>query len=664
MKRAAMRVFLAAAFGQATCTAAAAAAAAAALSATPVGKVLEMLQDMKTQGEKDKQDEEVQYAAYKQFCEVTERETQRSIEEGTEKIEVLTAEMEKSGSDATRLGEEVAAHVADIEGAKAEKEEASKMRETERKDFQAMFQDLSESIDAIGRATKELKSGKAQEGSLIQLNALKLPDKASKGLNSLLSEGFEDSLLSDLQAPDQFKSGGIIKMLEKLEEQFVDERLQLEKEEMSKKHAFELLLQGVTTKIAEATKEQQQKHTTQAKKLQDKAEASSGLSETEAGLEVDKKYLADLTTTCQKKAGDFEERQKLRGEELVALDEAIKIISEISGASLAQTVKTASALAQLRTDAANPAQAQVARFLQREASSLNSRLLSALAERARADPMGKVKQMIEQLIVRLKDQAKEETTKKGWCDAEMSTNKATREEKSDAVSSLKAEIDELEAHISQLGEEIASLSGELTELENAKSEATSLRQKEEAKNEATVKEAKEGQDAVAKAVMVLKDFYAKAGQSTALLQSSELHGAPPVFGDEPYTGMQKAKGGVVAMLEVIESDFSRMEAEATASEAASKKEFESFVEESKITKAEKSKEVEHKTSSKQQKKSELITLQADLQGTQKELDAAEVYFEKLKPDCLDAGPSYQERKARREQEMKDLKEALEMLDAA
>jgi len=118
------------------------------------------------------------------------------------------------------------------------------------------------------------------------------------------------------------------------------------------------------------------------------------------------------------------------------------------------------------------------------------------------------------------------------------------------------------------------------------------------------------------------------------------------------------------MLEVIESDFSRMEAEATASEAASKKEFESFVEESKITKAEKSKEVEHKTSSKQQKKSELITLQADLQGTEKELDAAEVYFEKLKPDCLDAGPSYQERKARREQEMKDLKEALEMLDAA
>ncbi|CAE6915037.1 unnamed protein product [Symbiodinium natans] len=634
---------------------------------TPVGKVVEMLRGMKAQGEKDKQDEEVQFAAYKQFCEVTERETKRSIQQATEKVEVLSAEIEKSGSDATRLGEEIAAHTADLAGAQAEKEEASKMRETERKDFQNMFQDLTESIDAIGRAQKELKSGQAKGGSLVQLTALKLPVKASRGLNALLSEGFEDSLLSDLQVPE-FKSAGIIKMLEKLEDQFTDERLQLEKEETSKKHAFELFAQSIASKIAEATKEQQQKHTTQAKKLQDQATASSELSEAQAGLDVDQKYLADLTTSCRKKAADFEERQKLRGQELVALDEAIHAMSQISGTSLVQmqTVKTKmSALAQLRSDATGPAQAQVARFLQREATSLNSRLLSALAERARADPMMKVKQMIEQLIVRLKDQAKEETTKKAWCDAELSTNKATREEKSDAVSSLQAEIDELQAHISQLGEEITSLSGELTELSTAMSEATNLRQKEEAKNKATVKEAKEGQDAVAKAVLVLQDFYSKASQpGEALLQRSDLRGAPPIFSDEPYAGMQKAKGGVLAMLEVIESDFSRLEAEATASEAAAKKDFESFLEESKITKAEKSKEVEHKTSSKQERKSELITLQADLQGTEKELEAAAVYYEKLKPDCLDAGVSYQERKARREQEMKDLKEALDMLDTA
>ena len=48
---------------------------------------------------------------------------------------------------------------------------------------------------------------------------------------------------------------------------------------------------------------------------------------------------------------------------------------------------------------------------------------------------------------------------------------------------------------------------------------------------------------------------------------------------------------------------------------------------------------------------ELLTLEADLQGTGKELDAAEAYLEKLKPDCLDTGASYAERQAQRKEEL-------------
>lgn len=48
---------------------------------------------------------------------------------------------------------------------------------------------------------------------------------------------------------------------------------------------------------------------------------------------------------------------------------------------------------------------------------------------------------------------------------------------------------------------------------------------------------------------------------------------------------------------------------------------------------------------------ELLTLEADLQGTGKELDAAEAYLEKLKPDCLDTGASYAQRQAQRKEEL-------------
>jgi len=51
----------------------------------------------------------------------------------------------------------------------------------------------------------------------------------------------------------------------------------------------------------------------------------------------------------------------------------------------------------------------------------------------------------------------------------------------------------------------------------------------------------------------------------------------------------------------------------------------------------------------------------DLDGTQKELDAALAYYEKLKPSCVDAGVSYEDRVARRKEEIQSLQEALKIL---
>lgn len=53
-------------------------------------------------------------------------------------------------------------------------------------------------------------------------------------------------------------------------------------------------------------------------------------------------------------------------------------------------------------------------------------------------------------------QANEEATKKGWCDAEVASNKAIREEKTDAVDSLKSDIEELTSVIAKLGKEVGN----------------------------------------------------------------------------------------------------------------------------------------------------------------------------------------------------------------
>merc|ERR1719262_128130 len=50
----------------------------------------------------------------------------------------------------------------------------------------------------------------------------------------------------------------------------------------------------------------------------------------------------------------------------------------------------------------------------------------------------------------------------------------------------------------------------------------------------------------------------------------------------------------------------------------------------------------------------------DMKATQEELDAALAYYDKLKPNCIDAGVSYKERVQRREEEVESLREALKI----
>merc|ERR1712036_42642 len=149
--------------------------------------------------------------------------------------------------------------------------------------------------------------------------------------------------------------------------------------------------------------------------------------------------------------------------------------------------------------------------------------------------------MIKDLIVRLMEEANEEAEHKGWCDTWVSTNEQTRKEKTAAVETLHAEIDELEASIAKLTEDITDLTAAVAELDAAMAKATTLRTEEKAKNTETISDSQEAQTAVAQALTVLKEFYAKAAEATSFVQKE-----PEIF-DEPYKGMQSENGGVVGM---------------------------------------------------------------------------------------------------------------------
>merc|ERR1719486_922816 len=117
------------------------------------------------------------------------------------------------------------------------------------------------------------------------------------------------------------------------------------------------------------------------------------------------------------------------------------------------------------------------------------------------------------------------------------------------------------------------------------------------------------------------------------------------------------------MLEVIESDFARLLAETTADEQEAAAEYEKLSSESSEDKALKETDSKSKTGEKTRKESALASAQKDLASTKEELSAAMDYYAKLKPSCVDAGISYEERVAKRKEEIESLQEALKILSA-
>merc|ERR1712224_851475 len=452
----------------------------------------------------------------------------------------------------------------------------------------------------------------------------------------------------------EFQPGGVIEMLEKLLDKFQDERTDLEKKETNVVHAYDMLMQDLKAEI---------EHNTQART--EKSVAKGDLVDTTATRDDDQKYLTDLTATCEQKASDFENRQQLRADEIVAIEKAIEIISSgaVSGAAdkhLPALAQTSFIQVKSTQKNMNVSAVKALTYIKTRAKQLNSRILAQLASSVQMgdDPFKKVKKLIQDLIVRLMEQANEEAEQKGWCDTELSTNEQTRKEKTHQVEKLHAEIDQLEASIAKLTEDITDLTQQIADNDKAVAEATAIRQEEKAKNTETISDSEEAQTAVAQALTVLKEFYAKAAEATALLQQK----AEPEIFDSPYKGMQSENGGVVGMLEVIESDFARLESDTKAAEATAQKEYDEFMTDSKVDKSEKSTDIEHKTAKKQDESQALTVKKEDLEGTQKELDAALAYFDKPKPSCVDAGVSYEDRVARRKEEIESLQEALKILN--
>jgi len=693
-----------------------AAAAADQSKMAAVDKVVSMLEDLQLQVLAEGEAEAATYNKFACFCKTTQKAKSEAIKTGKDDKASLSADIKKLSKERDDLDTKIGELQEDIKKAETAMKKATDKSDAALAVYKTNEADLKAALYALTEAIKVLKSSKTP--SLVQLQSIgKTVQRAALmadalGLGGVAVQKAATFLLQQGDVPVEmedykFHSSGIIETLEKLLGDFRKTKADVDADEVKRVQEYDMFMQDKTDHVKAKTLEMEEAKKTRDQKIEDIGTASQELTTVSADLLDNMEYLDELNTICSEKAKTWDQRTKLRANELTAITQATGIVkatvsektqsSTIRFAQTGTVLHLADAVASsvpsmeaIEAEAEETESEEPLGFLQRRAvqkhapdtdggrqmvidllkgqgQQLKSTLLTSLASRIAGDPFAKIKKLIQELIERLLTEAANEANQKGWCDKATADATQKRQYAADEIEGLNAKMAKLEALSAKLGEELKELNKEIKELNDSRAEAEKNRKEEKAENANTVSEAKAGLDAVKMAIDILDKFYktsAKAEVDLSLAQGP-LDDAPDAGFDngEAYKGAGAEAGGIIGMMEVIQSDFERTISETKKAEAQAEKEHLEFTTETGKSLAEKTTAVKEKTRLKDETDNNFNDAEDEMTAQSKILVTSIKELIELKAACVDTGMSYADRVAMREQEIASLKKALCILGA-
>jgi len=650
---------------------------ASAIEMSPIEKIVQMLSDLQAKIIGEGESAQKAYDEYSEWCEDRSMNLGFEIKTGKADVAELTATIEAETSSSAALETKIEELSNDIKTDEADLDAATKIRAKENADFKAEEKELLEVLSMLERATSILSKEMAKSSaSMLQLkSATSLTDALNVMVQASVMSSADASRLTAMvqteagsddsdDAPGapaaavyEGHSDGILGTLESLTEKAEGQLDKARKTETSALHNYEMLKQSLTDEIEFANKDMDKAKKALAESQEKKAIAEGDLDVTSKDLAEDIKTKATLHQDCMSAAEEFEAATKSRGEELNALATAKKVIKESTGGAAEQTYSLSqlSLLQVERTKVASGAdlaKLEAVRFIRDLARKSNSPALAQLASRmssamkldaaAGEDPFAKVKSLITDMIATLESDAEADASHKAYCDKETAEATAKKDDLTAESDKLSTKIAQDKAASAKLKEEVATLQSELASMAKAKSEADKLRSEEKAAYDTNSAEMKQGIEGVKMALKVLKEYYAKD--------------------DKAHEAAEGAASGIIGLLEVCESDFTKGLTEMTAQEESAAADYEAYAKEDEIATTKKQQDVKYKTQEAAGLDKSVSELSTDLETVSDELSAVLKSLEKLNEMCVAKAEPYAERKARRESELAGLKEALEILE--
>merc|ERR1719324_183654 len=361
-------------------------------------------------------------------------------------------------------------------------------------------------------------------------------------------------------------------------------------------------------------------------------QTKDSLEDTKEELADSEKLLGQLATECKTKETEWGEKCKVRAEEVKAISEAISILNDDDALDVFKKARP-SALVQDQlgflqksnnlASKTQKAQAIIAAAAGKTSNTQLKILLYTLNSQVRMSSKGKAKglesviKMIDDMVVLLGKDQKEDDKSKVFCEDELEKTTDEQTAAKEKKAAIEAEIAEATDAVSALADEIATLEQDIKDLDKTVAQATEQRKEEhedfnemQQLNEAAMQLIEKAKNrlqkfynptlykAPPKTEMTMEEKIIEAGTFVQIKAHDEEDAddvKPPVF--SAYQKSAKS-AGVLGLMDMMVKEIDTDMKDAAYEEKTSQADYAELMEESQATRAANSKGIVTKTASK------------------------------------------------------------------
>jgi predicted nucleic acid-binding Zn-ribbon protein len=666
-------------------------AVASGATASPVTRVVTLLNELKAKVEADGREEQQVYDKFACWCEKTTGRKAKDIQTAKEHIEELSEEIKKRKGQLGSLSAELAQLKKDINSNEQSQKDANSLRKKEHGKYAQTKDEMEEAIGALEKAINALSG--AGMASLVSTEARMMDVAADlRGALELAPRGIVTSeqiagVRGFLTNPSVFtqtaaKASGvdtyapasneIVGILKDMFQTFTANLETASATEAEDVKVFEDLMAAKSKELSDLQNTLEKKEAENAEATSVEADSQQDREDTSAQLAADEQFFDDTKASCREKANDWALRSRLRTEELAGIEKAVEILDSPEAQSAFESATTT--FVQVRGVSKKLADARTKAFnALKKVSRRNPRmaLLAAAVGTQTGWEFGSIISQTDKMIAAIRKEEAEDVAAKQSCDEMEGKANAKKADLQGEIDHITNRITKLNTRISSAQQEIVDTDGDIDAQKQLMENAIADRNAEHEDFVAALKDDEAAVKLLEQARNALAAYEKNNKDALSMLQKHKRDPEYTVDQDKaPDASFSSGKShdteskGIVGIIEMIKEDLENEIKQEKQKEADDQAQFEKEKEDfKKALKAldQRKADLEEEIGQIEEK---IAQKNADKKNTENDKQAAQDTLDKLKPSCDWVAQTFEQRRENRRLELEELMESEATLQGA